>query len=125
MRAASLILTAWVVLAPAACQVWKVTPVTPTATGIQGNPRLVRLTLDNGSVVTLQSPRIERDSIYGLIAEGQTKGDKIAFPLSDVRQLDKRDMSVGRTAALLAGIGAAAGVAFIAWLVIALSQSGY
>jgi type III secretory pathway component EscR len=67
MRAASLILTAWVVLAPVGCQVWKAIPVTPlAATEIEENPRLVRLTLDDGRVVTLQSPRIEKDSIYGL-----------------------------------------------------------
>ncbi|HEY3258059.1 MAG TPA: hypothetical protein VGJ64_04330 [Gemmatimonadaceae bacterium] len=120
MRAASLIITAWVVLGPVACQVWKVTPVTPTAvTGIQGNPRLIRLTLDNGTVVTLQSPRIERDSIYGLIAESQTMGDRIAFPLSHVRQMDQRQMSAGRTAALLAGIVAAAVVTFVGVVVIA------
>jgi len=120
MRAASLVLTAWVVLGPAACQVWKITPVTPTATaGIQGNPRLVRLKLDNGAVVTLQNPRIEKDSIYGLIADSQTKGDRIAFPLSHVRQLDQRYMSAGRTAALLVGILAAAAIAFVGVLVIA------
>jgi hypothetical protein len=60
----------------------------------------------------LQSPRIDKDSIYGLIAESHGQGDRIAFPLTDVRQLDKRHMSPGRTAALLAGIGAAGVVTF-------------
>jgi hypothetical protein len=125
MRAATLILTALVVLGPVGCQVWSVIPVTPLAAAeIEGNPRLVRLTLDDGTVVTLQSPMIERDSISGLIAESPGQGDRIAFPLTDVRQLDKRHISSGRTAALLAGIGAAGVVTFF-WTFFAILVFGW
>jgi hypothetical protein len=98
---------------------WSVIPVTPlAATEIAGSPRFVRLTLDDGRVVTLQSPTIETDSIYGRILERQAKGDRVAFSLSHVRQFDKLHMSAGRTALLLAGIGAAALVAsFPLWVV--------
>lgn len=125
MRAASLVLTAWALLAPVGCQVWTATPVTPLAAAeIEGNSGLVRLTLDDGTIVTLQSPRIERDSIYGLIAESQGQGDRIAFPLTDLRRLDKRHISAGRTAALSAGIGAA-GVVTVFWKFFAILVFGW
>jgi ferric-dicitrate binding protein FerR (iron transport regulator) len=114
MRAASLILTALVLISPTACQVWKISPLTPTAaTGIQGNPGLVRLTLNDGSEVRLDSPRISNDSIYGVVVpagESQPKGNRIAFSLAAIRQVDKQHRSPGRTAALLAGIAGIVGL---------------
>jgi len=117
MRAASLVLTALVAaLGPAGCQVWTTAPLLPAASnGIYGEPRLVRLTLDDGRVVNLRNPAIQNDSINGgLIAGGETGGFSIAFPLSKVRQLDRKQASRGRTIALVIGIGAAALVTYIA-----------
>lgn len=125
MRVTSLVLTACVVLGPAGCQVWSNTQLASTDTRIQGDPELVRLTLDNGTLVTLRNPRIYKDSINGLITEGPTKDNRIAFPVSQVRQLDRQQVSAGRTAALLVGIGAAGAVVFLAFVFNALSDPNY
>jgi len=111
MRAASLILTVWVVLGPTACHVWTTAPALPAAAnGISGEPRIVRLTLTDGRVMDLRNPAIRNDSINGVIADGGS----IAFPLGQVRQLDRPRFSGGRTAALVIGISAAAFVTLIA-----------
>jgi hypothetical protein len=124
MRATSLVLAAWVALGPAGCQVWTTAPPLPTASnGIYGEPRLVRLTLDDGRVVKLRNPAIQNDSISGgLIEGGETGGSPIAFPLSKVRQLDRAHVSRGRTVVLVLGIGAAAFVTFAAYAIHGLSQ---
>ena len=114
MRAVSLILTAFVLIAQTACQVWKISPLTPTAsTGIEGNPGLVRLTLHDRSEVTLNMPTISNDTIYGVVVpvgESQPKGNRTAFSLATIRQVDKQHRSPGRTAALLAGIAGIVGL---------------
>ena len=113
MRAASLVLTASVVAFLSGCQVWKVSTPTPMgATEIQGNPRLVRLTMNDGSEVTLNLP-ISNDSIYGVVVpvgESQPKGNRIAFSLGTIRQVEKQFRSSARTAALLAGIAGIVGL---------------
>ncbi len=123
MRAASLILTAWVALGPTGCQVWTTAPPLPAAAnGIYGEPKLVRLTLNDGRVMNLRNPAIRNDSINGVIADGESRGGRIAFPLGQVRQLDRQQVSGGRTVALVIGIGAAAAVTFIGFLFYALSE---
>lgn len=122
MRAASLILTVWVALGPTGCQVWTTAPPLPAAAnGIYGEPKLVRLTLNDGRVMNLRNPAIRNDSINGVIADGGW----IAFPLGQVRQLDRPHVSRGRTVALVIGIGAAAYVTLIAFAIYAFSQEGY
>jgi hypothetical protein len=69
---------------------------------------------------------IQNDSIKGgLIEGGETGGSSIAFPLSKVRQLDRKQFSGRRTIALVIGIGAAAAVTYIALAAEAFSEPGY
>jgi hypothetical protein len=127
MRAASTILTASIVIGLSGCQVWKVSPPTPIgATELQGNPRLVRLTLNNSSSVMLESPRIYKDSIYGLVRtrQGDATGDRVAFSLDTIRQVDEQHVSPGRTAALLAGMAGTAVIAFYGAIFILIGMSG-
>jgi hypothetical protein len=128
MRAASLVLSAWMAaLGASGCQVWTTAPLAPTASnGIYGEPSLVRLTLDDGRVVTLRNPAIQNDSINGgLIEGGETGSSPIAFPLSKVRQLDRKQTSKGRTVAMVIGIGAAAYVTLAVLAIQAFSEAGY
>jgi hypothetical protein len=110
MRAASLILTVWAVLGPTGCHVWTTAPPLPAAAnGISGEPKRVRLTLNDGRVMNMRNPVIRNDSIIGVIEDGGS----IAFPLGQVRQLDRPRLSKGRTVALVIGISAAAFVTLI------------
>jgi hypothetical protein len=100
---------------------WTTHPIAATArSGIEGDPELVRLTLDDGAVVNLRNPTIQNDSVYGLIV-GRQPGERIAFPVSRVRRLEHGQVHAWRTAALLVGIGVAAAVTYI---VIALQSLG-
>jgi hypothetical protein len=121
VRTASLILTVWVGLGPTGCRVWTTASPLPTAAnGLHGEPKLVRLTLNDGRVMNLRNPAIRNDSINGVIEDGGT----IAFPLGQVRQLDRPQFNKGRTVALVIGIGAAAFVTYIALGFYAFSQGG-
>src|SRR5215210_7094910 len=118
MRAASLILTVWVVLGPTGCRVWTPVPPLPAAAnGISGEPKIVRLTLNDGRVMNMRNPAIRNDSIIGVIEDGGS----IAFSLGQVRQLEQPHFSRGRTVALVIGITAAAYVALIVVVIIGMS----
>ena len=89
MRVATLALTVCLALMPAGCQVWSSTPLAPTTkSGIQGNPKIVRLTLADSTQITLRNPEMRNDSISGLIIGGKAKGTRISFSRSQVRRLD-------------------------------------
>jgi len=67
--------------------------------------------------MNLRNPAIRNDSINGVIEDGGS----IAFPLAQVRQLDRPQFSRGRTVALVIGISAAAYAALIVIVVIGMS----
>jgi hypothetical protein len=82
------------------------------ASGLQAQPKPIkeaRVTLKNGSVFELDSPRVDGDSL-----RGNLEGRATSMPWSDVAGVEVRRTSAVKTTALVVGVGlfaVAAGVA--------------
>jgi hypothetical protein len=104
----------------AACTAWHTQPATPES-ALAVPAKIARISLIDGSVLTVREPRVRSDSLFGLDANDQSR--HIALPLASVRTVDFPEPSVGRSVALMAGIALAlAAVGFIA-IVAALPKS--
>ncbi len=85
----------------------------------------VRLTLHDGSRIELTSARISGDSVHGALRK-QTTGlprSFVSLPMRDVRRLEERQFSAGKTS----GVAGATGVALLAaaiWAIETLDFSG-
>jgi hypothetical protein len=104
-RALSLLLAlAWLLNG---CTSWRTQEVSPASYIQSQHPGKIRLTLQDSTRLTLQSPAVVGDSIVG--ASG---GDSAlqAVPVSNVRSFEVRQTSAGKTVGLVFGIvvGAAA-----------------
>ena len=69
-----------------ACYKWSSVDGPPYQAFTDGRPKQTRVTVNDGSQVTMQWPRIQGDSILGLSEQGAT----LAVRLSDVSKLEKR-----------------------------------
>ena len=69
----------------------------------------LRVTLVNGNELLLSNPRVVGDSIVGELGYS---AERMAVSLKDVKRLQERRVSAGRTAAAGAGIGAGAVVLY-------------
>jgi hypothetical protein len=89
----------WLVFA-GACHGWRERDIsTGIAPAVAGRED-VRVTRSDGSSVRLDEPRVEGDSLTGQSHDASTR---ITLPVSDVRHVDSRVLSVGRTALLVGG----------------------
>ncbi len=72
----------------------------------------VRLTLHDGSRVELTSARITGDSVHGRVSKGTAHAQSsfVSMPMRDVRRLEERQFSAGKTS----GVAGATGVALLA-----------
>jgi len=77
-----------------ACMVWRVRPVEQQSVTGQ-----VRVTL-GGQIVTLERPSIAGDSLIG-----DRDGQRVAFPVSEIRELEVRELNAGKTMLAIVGIG--------------------
>lgn len=100
-------------LLASSCMSWQRSAAPPAAAITEGAPPVVRLTLRNGSVATIQSPVIRNDSI--LSESSAVSG----VAVSDVEALEIRRLSGSRTLGL-----AAAGVVGAALWTVGVTGSG-
>jgi ferric-dicitrate binding protein FerR (iron transport regulator) len=100
------------------CTSWKTQEVAP-ATYIQSNrPERVRLTLQDSTRLTLQTPTAVGDSIIGTFPKDSTRH---AVPVSEVRSFEARRPSAGKTVGLVVGIAAGTFTALAVTFVIGMS----
>jgi hypothetical protein len=82
------------------CATWKAEPVAP-ATYIQSNhPEKIRLTLQDSTRLTLQTPTVVGDSIVGSVGHAVFK----AVPVSSVRSFEVFHPNTGNSVGLVVGI---------------------
>lgn len=112
-----------------ACQGWQQVPrPTAGATGLQGNPEIVRVTrtqgcgptpsrecMSNRGTVTLYAPRIQGDSLIGYF--DRDNRERTAIPLVDITNVESRKVDKLRTTGAVLG-GAAVTVGVITVLAV-------
>ncbi len=99
-----------------ACHSWQPTTVSPQGWTPEERPSSVRVTLATGETVTVENPTVRNDSIVGVTDAS------VGVASRDVRSLEVRRFSVGKTIEL--GLGIAAGLAAVAAVVILIACSG-
>lgn len=97
----------------AGCHSWRPTTVSPQTLISAEQPSSVRVTLLNGETVTVESPTVRNDSIVGVMDAS------VGVASRDVRSLEVRRLSIGKTIGL--GFGIAAGL--LVALVVALCSA--
>ena len=92
-----------------ACHTWQPITVSPQGWTPEEQPSSVRVTRTSGEVLTIRDPIVRNGSILGYTDAGVA-----AAALADVRLIEVRHFSVGKTV----GLGVLlAGVAFAAYIV--------
>lgn len=118
-----------VLLGLSACQGWHQLPrPTAGATGIEGNPEVVRVTrtqgcgptpsrecISNRGTVTLYAPRIQHDSLIGYF--DPDKRERVAIALADVTNVEAKKVDKLRTTGAVVG-GAVVTYAVVTVLVV-------
>ena len=99
-----------------ACHSWRPTTVSPQRLIAEDQPSSVRVTVMDDETVTIDDPTMRNDSIVGVTDAG------VGVASRDVRSLEVRRFSVGKTIEL--GLGIAAGLAAVAAVVILIACSG-
>lgn len=94
---------------------WSQVAVAPTA--LESEPMEVRVTLDNGSRVVFDVPRIERDSLFG-----EVDGAPRAMAMADVQRLALPVASKSKRAAGTVAVIAALLVFTAGWAYLALRE---
>ena len=94
----------------AGCQKWT-TVESPVASTVERNrPGQVRITLMDGTVMELDSPTVEGDSLVGSVL-----GEEVpAVAIDDIRKLEFRQSNAGLTLIAIAGAAAIALAIFLA-----------
>lgn len=97
------------VLTLAGCAGWHSESVGPREL-LQGEKKVtaVRVTRSNNDKVELYDPVLVGDSIRGTPTERAIQ--RITVPLDDIRQIESRRASVGRTALVILGVAGAVGL---------------
>ncbi len=110
-------------LALAGCTAWRAQALPPADAAGQG-PKYARVTLASGERIDLSAPRVQADSLVGyrgladdpwrLPPQGTRRHSRVAIAVSDIRRLDVRVTSSGRTALLVGGIAAVGALVVVA-----------
>jgi hypothetical protein len=87
-------LEAFALLVVSGCHVWVPTELGPSKQFVNGRTRLHR---GDGTTVVMEGPRVEGDSIIG---RPPNSGARIGVAQSEVRSVEVRQLSRGRTAAV-------------------------
>jgi len=104
-------------LALPACTSWQVGTPTPADYVSTKHPDLVRVTRTDGSRFDLRSPKVEGDSLVGLVGGGFAPGDSTRYSsvlLSDVQSVESQHAETGATLALIGGVMFAVGIIAVA-----------
>ncbi len=86
-------------------------------------PSRIEVVTKSGSAIRVYAPVIERDSLRGYLDEERTNATVLA--VSDIQSARSRQVSSGRTAALVVAIVAAAVGTLFVLAIIALSQGDF
>ena len=87
----------------------RLTAPAPGGPAPASSPGNVRVRLTNGSTVWLQHPTVDGDSLRGVVSFGDRPyhpGQGVALALADVRVIESRRLSAGKTVGLILGVGA-------------------
>ncbi|HEU5303720.1 MAG TPA: hypothetical protein VFU40_03665 [Gemmatimonadales bacterium] len=88
------------------CTTWKSPQLAPEQVIASKRPDHVRVLQSSGAQLELWNPRISNDSLVGRLARADsTRLD--GMPLADIKQLQVRAVSAGKTVLLVTGIGVA------------------
>ena len=82
-----------------ACHSWQQTTVSPQQLIRGEQPTSVRVTRASRETITLRDPTMRNDSVFGV-----TDADVTGVDLGDIRMLEVRRFSVGRTLGLSVGL---------------------
>ena len=96
------VIAALLIVPLTACHSWQPITASPQGWTPEGQPPSVRATLTSGEVMTVTDPIIRNGSILGY-----SDADVAAVALGDVRSLEVRRFSIGRTlglGVLIAGV---------------------
>jgi len=91
------------------CTGWRVETLSPADLIDQQHPGEIRVQRGDGRSEVLYRPEVNGDSLLGRRNWDAKQSDR-AMALSDVKGLATRHVSVGRTVAVVAGLGAVVGV---------------
>ena len=100
------------------CQTWQPTSAAPSNVISEEAPSHVRVTRTDGQVVTLKSPIFRNDSLVAAPDDPFSAPTGVAR--SDIRSMEVRRLSKGRTAAFVAGAVAVA----LGWARTARTSTG-
>ena len=82
------------------CTSWRTVPSSTGVAPVLSTERPVRVSLSDGTVIVLESPRIAGDSLIGNLGNPP---ERLAVAMADVEGLAERNVSVGRSAAAVGG----------------------
>lgn len=105
------------------CQAWHTRSVARNTPQVEYR-HPVRVSLADGSVVTLSSARIEGDSIVGVVERGTADTTTMvrSFSIGTVTKVEEREFSAGRTIGLVFGSVVAIFAVLFAALLVALAS---
>jgi SAM-dependent methyltransferase len=89
------------------CTSWQEKEVAPAQLVADQHPSTVRVTRADQSRVVLQQPTIGGDTLVGMVAAGRPRGET-RIALADVKRIEVRHFSAGRTIGLAAAVPAVA-----------------
>lgn len=86
-------------------------------------PSQIEVVTRSGATILVYDPVIQRDSLRGYSdRDGKTP---TALAVSDIQSAKARQLSGGRTAALVLGLVAAAAAAWVLFIIVALSSADW
>jgi hypothetical protein len=86
------------------CTSWKTQQLAPEQVVASKRPEQVRVIQSNGAQLELWSPQLSNDSLVGRLQ--RTDSTKLTgMPLADIKELQVRGVSAGKTVLLVAGVG--------------------
>lgn len=110
------IATSLLVLHMASCHSWRSEALAPAQLVPAEHPEVVRVTRSDGSILILRHPTVRNDSMFGIGPDSA----EARLALQDVREVEVRRFSAGKTAGLVLGVAGGAalavGAAFLIWL---------
>ena len=93
------------------CYSWRTTTASPAQLIVDEQPSTVRVTLTDGTQRTLPDPTVRNDSISGVA-------------LSDVRAVEVRSFSTGKTLGLIVGVPLGLAAVGVVYLLIVCANNG-
>ncbi len=108
-----------VVWSASACRGWVTEQAVPEQAIAAGEPGPVRVTKADGTIAVLMHPVVANDSLMGM-----TQGlapQRIAIPITEVRSVERRRLSLSRSAELVRGyeyVATSVGILVIAVLLL-------